>query len=301
MSPKVLVVDNDQDMAAMLGRHLEAEGLKVTAVTSGQAALVALEQEEFGVVLTDLRMDEVDGLTVLRRAQAAQPATRVILMTAFGSLENAIEAMRHGAYDYLTKPFKLAEVSLAVRRALDERRLREENRRLRAEVAQRYSFENLLGRSPAMQAVFEQIRAVASSDAAVVLLGDSGTGKELVGRAIHWNSPRRDGPFVPVNCAAIPEALLESELFGHVKGAFTGAVQNKAGLFEVADKGTLFLDEVAELSPPLQVKLLRVIQEKTIRRVGGIGDRSVDVRILAATNKNLQEEVRAGRFREDLY
>jgi DNA-binding NtrC family response regulator len=301
MIPKVLVVDNDKEMAMMLSRHLETEGLKVTAVTSGEAALAVLEQDEFDVVLTDLRMDEVDGLTVLRRAQAGQPASRVILMTAFGSLENAIEAMRQGAYDYLTKPFKLAEVSLAVRRALDERRLREENRRLRAEVAQRYGFENLLGRSPAMQAVFEQIRAVAPSDAAVLLLGDSGTGKELVGRAIHWNSPRRDGPFVPVNCAAIPETLLESELFGHEKGAFTGAARRRRGLFVEADGGTLLLDEIADMSLALQAKLLRALQDKAIRPVGGSEEIRLDVRIISATNRDLPALVRDGTFREDLY
>jgi DNA-binding NtrC family response regulator len=301
MTPKVLVVDNDKEMVTMLRRHLESERLSVTAVTSGQAALAALEQEEFEVVLTDLRMDEVDGLAVLRRAQAGQPASRVILMTAFGSLENAIEAMRQGAYDYLTKPFKLAEVSLAVRRALDERQLREENRRLRAEVARRYGFDNLLGRSPAMQAVFEQIRAVAPSDAAVLLLGESGTGKELVGRAIHWNSGRRDGPFVPVNCAAIPETLLESELFGHEKGAFTGAARKRRGLFVEADGGTLLLDEIADMSLALQAKLLRALQDKAIRPVGGSEEIRLDVRIISATNRDLPALVRDGTFREDLY
>ena len=222
MKPRILVVDNDADMVALLRRHLEMEGWAVTAVTGGEDAQTALGREEYAVVLTDLVMEPVDGLAVLREAQRVQPRARVILMTAFGSLESAIDAMRQGAYDYLTKPFKLPELSLVVKRAVEDQQLREENRRLRAEVERRYSFDNILGRSKAMQAVFEQIRAVADTDAPVLLLGDSGSGKELVSRAIHWHSGRRDGPFVAVNCAAIPETLLESELFGHEKGAFTG-------------------------------------------------------------------------------
>jgi DNA-binding NtrC family response regulator len=234
VTPRVLVVDNDREMVALLRRHLESEGWAVTGAASGADAVAALAREEFDVSLTDLVMDDVDGMAVLEEAQRIQPHARVLLMTAFGSLETAIEAIRHGAYDYLAKPFKLAEVSLAVRRALDDQRLREENRRLRTEVERRYGFDNLLGRSKAMHAVFEQIRAVAATDATVLLLGESGTGKELVARSIHWNSARRDGPFVAVNCAAIPETLLESELFGHEKGAFTGADRKRRGLFAEA-------------------------------------------------------------------
>jgi DNA-binding NtrC family response regulator len=294
-------VDNDPEMVSMLRRHLENERWAVTTVTSGTDALATLGREEFSIVLTDLVMDEVDGLAVLRKSQRVQPAARVLLMTAFGSLETAIEAMREGAYDYLTKPFKLAQVSLAVRRAVDDRRLREENRRLREEVERRYGFGNLLGRSKAMQAVFDQIRAVAGSEAAVLLLGESGTGKELVARAIHWSSSRREGPFVPVNCAAIPETLLESELFGHEKGAFTGADRTRRGLFVEASGGTLFLDEVADMPPALRAKLLRTLQDKAIRPLGGSEEIQLDFRLITATNRDLPCLVGEGKFREDLY
>jgi two-component system response regulator HydG len=301
MKPRILIVDNDADMVALLRRHLEMEGWAVTAVTGGEEAKTALGREEYAVVLTDLVMEPVDGLTVLREAQRIQAKTRVILMTAFGSLESAIDAMRHGAYDYLTKPFKLPELSLVVKRALEDQRLREENRRLRAEVERRYSFANILGRSKAMQGVFEQIRAVAETDAPVLLLGDSGSGKELVSRAIHFHSGRRDGPFVAVNCAAIPETLLESELFGHEKGAFTGADRKRRGLFVEAQEGTLFLDEIAEMPQSLQVKLLRVLQDRVVRPVGGNEEVKVDLRLISATNRDLPAFVRQGKFREDLY
>jgi DNA-binding NtrC family response regulator len=301
MKARILVVDNDPEMVTTLERHLTGEGYDVTVAISGQDALGALARDEFAVVLTDLKMDTVDGLAVLREAQQVQPRARVLLMTAFGSLETAIEAIRQGAYDYLTKPFKLAELTLAARRALEDQRLREENRRLRAEVEQRYGFENLLGRSPAMQLVFEQIRSVADSDAAVLLLGESGTGKELVARAIHWHSPRRDRAFVAVNCGAIPETLLESELFGHEKGAFTGADRKRRGLFAEANGGTLFLDEIADMPLALQAKLLRALQDKVIRPVGGNEEVQLDLRVISATNRELPGLVRDGRFREDLY
>ena len=222
-------------------------------------------------------------------------------MTAFGSLESAIDAMRQGAYDYLTKPFKLPELSLVVKRAVEDQQLREENRRLRAEVERRYSFDNILGRSKAMQGVFEQIRAVAETDAPVLLLGESGSGKELVARAIHWHSGRRDKAFVAVNCAAIPETLLESELFGHEKGAFTGADRKRRGLFVEAQGGTLLLDEIAEMPQSLQVKLLRALQDRVVRPVGGNEEIKVDLRLISATNRDLPAFVRQGKFREDLY
>jgi DNA-binding NtrC family response regulator len=301
MKPRILVVDNDADMVALLRRHLETEGWAVTGVTGGEDAETALGRDEYAVVLTDLVMEPVDGLSVLREAQRVQPRARVILMTAFGSLESAIDAMRHGAYDYLTKPFKLPELSLVVKRAIEDQRLREENRRLRAEVERRYGFDNILGRSKAMQSVFEQIRAVADTDAPVLLLGDSGSGKELVARAIHWHSGRRDGPFVAVNCAAIPETLLESELFGHEKGAFTGADRKRRGLFVEAQGGTLLLDEIAEMPQSLQVKLLRALQDRVVRPVGGNEEIKVDLRLLSATNRDLPAFVRQGKFREDLY
>jgi len=301
VKPKILVVDDDPEMLSLLQRRLESEGRTVTAVASGAEAVASLGRDEFDVVLTDLVMDGVDGWGVLREAQRVQPQARVILMTAFASLETAIEAVRQGAYDYLTKPFKLAEAGMAVDRALDDRRLREENRRLRAEVERRFSFDNLIGRSEAMQAVFEKIRAVAATDATILLLGESGTGKELVARAIHHNSARRGGPFIPVSCAAIPETLLESELFGHEKGAFTGAVRRRAGLFADAHGGTLFLDEVGDIPLPIQAKLLRALQDKTIRPVGGSQEIQLDVRLVSATHRDLLALVGEGRFRDDLY
>jgi DNA-binding NtrC family response regulator len=301
MKARILVVDNDTEMVRLLHRHLQDEGYDVVITTSGPEALAVIGREEFDVVLTDLVMDEADGLAVVRAVQSAQSGARVLVMTAFGSIESAIHTMREGAYDYLTKPFKLDELSLAVTRALEDRRLREENRRLREQVERRFSFENILGRSPAMQAVFERIRAVAASDATVLLLGESGTGKELVARAIHHAGARRDRPFVAVNCAAIPETLLESELFGHEKGAFTGAARRHAGLFAEADGGTLFLDEVADIPLPLQAKLLRVLQDKQIRPVGGTREIQLDLRVISATHRDLTAMVAEGTFREDLY
>jgi DNA-binding NtrC family response regulator len=299
--PRILIVDNDQEMVNLLQSHLAREGWTTTAATSGADALRALEREDYDVVLTDLVMDEVDGLALLRAAQQRDPAPRVVLMTAFGSLESAIEAIRHGAYDYLTKPFKLDQASLAVGRAIEDRRLREENRRLKAAVVERYGFDNIVGRSPAMQRVFEQVRAVAEADAAILLIGESGTGKELVARAIHHNSARRDGPFVAVNCAAIPETLLESELFGHERGAFTGADRKRSGLFVEANGGTILLDEVGDIAPALQAKLLRVLQDKAVRPVGGSQEVQLDLRVISATNRDLPAMVGEGKFREDLY
>jgi len=301
VTPRVLVVDNDAEMLALLRRHLESEGLAVTAAASGREALRALGEAPFDVILTDLIMDDVGGLEVLAAAQRQQTHARVFLMTAFGSIETAIEAMRQGAYDYLTKPFKLAEVTLGVRRALDDQRLRQENERLRAEVERQYGLDRLIGGSRAMQAVIDQIRAVADSGASVLLLGESGTGKELVASALHWNSARRAGPFVPVNCAAVPEGLLESELFGHEKGAFTGAARRRVGLFAAAQDGTLFLDEVGDLPVAIQVKLLRAIQDKAVRPVGASEEIALNLRLVAATNRDLPALVQEGKFREDLY
>ena len=301
MTPHVLVVDNEREMLKQLQRYLEGQGFAVTAASTGAEAIAALAREEYAVILTDLVMAPVDGLAVLREAQRVQPGARVILMTAFASLETAITAMREGAYDYLSKPFRMAEVTIAVRRALEDRRLRDENRRLRHEIERRYSFPNLFGRSPAMQPVFEQIAAVAGSEASVLLVGESGTGKELVARAIHWNGPRREAAFVAVNCAAIPDTLLESELFGHEKGAFTGAERKRRGLFTEASGGTLFLDEIADMSLALQAKLLRALQDKVVRPIGGNAELRLDVRVVSATNRDLGALVHEGTFREDLY
>ena len=301
VTPRILVVDNELEMVDLLTGQLAGEGWAVTAATSGAVALTAIEREDFDVILTDLVMDGVDGLALLRAGQQREPSPRVILMTAFGSLESAIEAIRLGAYDYLTKPFRMEQASVAVKRAIDDRRLREENRRLKAAVQQRYGFDNIIGRSPALERVFEQVRAVADSDASVLLIGESGTGKELVARAIHHHGARRDGPFVAVNCAAIPETLLESELFGHEKGAFTGADRKRRGLFAEANGGTLFLDEVGDVAFPLQAKLLRVLQDKAVRPIGGSHEIQVDLRLISATHQDLGAMVTEGRFREDLY
>jgi len=298
---RILVVDNDAEMVSVLKREFGEQGWTVEEATSGRMALDALAREDVDVVLTDLVMDGVDGLALLREAQRRDPAPRVILMTAFGSLETAIEAIRAGAYDYLTKPFKLPEATVAVARALDDRRLRAENRRLRDEVTRRFAFDNILGRSKAMQAVFEQVKMVARSDASVLIVGESGTGKELVARAIHHNSPRKDGPFVAVNCTAIPDTLLESELFGHEKGAFTGADRKRRGLFVEAGAGTLLLDEIGDLPPALQAKLLRVLQDKAVRPVGASEEVQIDLRIISATHRDLLALIKEGTFREDLY
>ncbi len=298
--PRVLVVDNDVEQVDLLCAVLKREGYEVEGVTGGAAALEALAAGP-AVVLTDLRMEGVDGLALLREVHQRAPEARVILMTAFGSLETAIEAIREGAFDYLTKPFKLDEAILAVQRAVEDRAVREENRRLRREVEQRFGWESLLGRSRPMQAALEVLRAAAASDATVLLLGESGTGKELAARALHYAGRRGSGPFVAVNCAAIPETLLEAELFGHEKGAFTGADRRRVGLLEEADGGTLFLDEVGDMPAALQAKVLRAFQDKAVRPVGGREARQLDFRVIAATNADLVARVREGRFREDLY
>jgi DNA-binding NtrC family response regulator len=300
-STAILIVDDEPDMRALLKDVLEERGHRVQAASGGREALKKLAEEEYSVVLTDLRMKEMQGLELLAEIKRTHPDINVILMTAFGSVESAIEAMKQGAYDYLTKPVKTEELILVTEKALREASLRHEVGRLRREVHKEYSFHQILGKSKPMQQVFDLIRRVADSPTNVLITGESGTGKELVAKAIHYNSERRDAPFVPVNCAAIPEALLESELFGHVKGAFTDAKGDKRGLFEEAQKGTLFLDEISELPLMLQAKILRAIQEREIRRVGATKSMPVDVRIIAATNLHLAEEVKAKRFREDLY
>lgn len=297
----ILVVDDDVEMRELVHDVLKSRGHQVTTAGSGQEVLTLLAQTEFDVVLTDLRMKGMEGTELLTEIKHLYPDIGVILMTAFGSVETAVEAMKRGASDYLTKPVKSEEIVRVVERAVREAVLRREVSRLRKEVHKEYSFHQILGKSKAIQAVFDLIRRVADSPTNVLITGESGTGKELVAKAIHYNSDRRDAPFIPVNCAAIPEQLLESELFGHMRGSFTDAKMDKRGLFEEAQKGTVFLDEISELPLLLQAKILRVIQEKEIRRVGATKPTSVDVRIIAATNLNLNEEVKAKRFREDLY
>jgi two-component system response regulator PilR (NtrC family) len=298
---RILVVDDERSMQEFLEIFFRREGFDVTTAGDVETALLAIEADDFDVVISDVQMPERNGLEVLRGVKEVSADTVVIMITAYANTETAIAAMKEGAYDYITKPFKVDELRLVVEKALEKKLLASENRRLRSELQSHLGKRSLIGNSAAMQRVYGLIGRVADTRTHVLVTGESGTGKELVARAIHESSDRREHPFVAVNCGAIPENLLESELFGHVKGAFTGAVQNKAGLFEVAEAGTLFLDEVGELPQTLQVKLLRAIQDKKIRRVGGTSDRDVDVRIVSATNRCLEDEVAAGRFREDLY
>jgi two-component system, NtrC family, response regulator PilR len=297
----VLVVDDEKSMRDLLSITLEKEGYDVVTAAGGEAAIEALRRDATDAVITDLRMPKVDGLQVLRAAKEISPDMAVIVITAVASTETAVEAMKLGAYDYITKPFKLDEVSLIVRNALERKRLRDENLYLRKQLETQHRFENIIGKSGRILEVFDTIRKISDSPSTAMITGESGTGKELVARAIHFNSLRRDKPFVSVNCGAIPEGLMESELFGHVRGAFTGAVSNKIGLFSAGEGGTLFLDEITEIPPLLQVKLLRAIQTREIRRVGDTKDMKTDVRLIAASNRNLEDAVRDGVLREDLY
>jgi DNA-binding NtrC family response regulator len=298
---RILVVEDDQAMCSLLAKVLARDGYEVELVADGSSALELLRASAFDLVLTDLKMPDKDGLAVLRAAKQADPTTEVIMMTAFGSVDTAVSAMKQGAYDYISKPFPMGEILVLVQKALEKSGLRREVERLRREARGREGLEALLGRSPAMKRVFELVRAVAPSASTVLITGKSGTGKELAARAIHHLGPRKDRPFTVIHCGTIPDALMESELFGYDKGAFTGAVAQHKGLFEEADKGTLLLDEVNALTSATQVKLLRVLEDRRVRRLGGRGSLEVDIRVIAASNQDLAEEVRGGRFREDLY
>ena len=298
---KLLIVDDEKSMREFLAIVLRKEGYYVATAADGQAALQLIEQDIFDMVMTDMKMPNLDGLMLLRSVKQISPRTIVLMITAYASTESAVEAMRAGAYDYVTKPFQIDEVKLLINKALDHRQLEEENRRLKEQFHQLDGFEQIIGRGIGMQKVLALIDKVADSQSNVLIFGESGTGKELVARALHSRSHRRDKPFVTINCSALPESLLESELFGHMKGSFTGAVSNKTGLFEVAHEGTIFLDEIGDTPPAIQVKLLRVLQEKEFRRIGGTKDIRVDVRVITATNKDLEKAVADGVFREDLY
>jgi len=297
----VLIVDDEESMRHLLAVILRDRGYDVRAVSNGEDALKELAARDYDLVLSDVRMPRMDGLALLREALRMRPELTFIVMSAYGTLDTAIEAMKAGAYDYVGKPFRPDEVVLVLRKAEERERLARENRRLRRELAQGYRQDGLVGSSEALQEVMRQVRKVAPLKTTVLLTGESGTGKELVARALHELSPRASFPFVAVNCGAIPSELIESELFGHVRGAFTDASRDKKGLAAEADGGTLFLDEIGELPPALQVKLLRFLQDEEVRRVGDVRSEKVDVRVVAATARDLQRAVRDGQFREDLF
>jgi DNA-binding NtrC family response regulator len=298
---RVLVVDDEPDMVENCARILKRASYQCLSTTDPHQALALVESERPDLLLTDLKMPGMDGMELLRRARAIDPTLPVILITAFATIESAVAAIKDGAFDYLPKNFSVDQLRVAVERGLRQRELALENRNLREQLQGALGFENIIGRSPAMTKVFELVRKAARSDANILVVGESGTGKELIARAVHANSPRAAQPFVPVDCASLPEQLLESELFGHEKGAFTGAVRAKPGLMEVAHRGTLFLDEIGELPLTLQVKLLRTLQERQLRRVGGTAQIDVDVRLVSATNRDLRELAGRGQFREELY
>jgi DNA-binding NtrC family response regulator len=300
--PKILVVDDEVQVREMLRRNLtQMGGFPVDVASNGLDALEKMEKDIFDLVLTDLRMPEMDGIELLKAIKANRPEVLVIIMTAYGSIETAVDAIKRGADDYITKPIDFNDLLLHISKAQKESLLLRENRLLRMEVRRKFEFSNIIGKSQKMQEIFSLIEKVAPSSSTVIIYGGSGTGKELVAKAIHYHSPRADRPFVPFNCGAIPETLVESELFGHTKGAFTGAIQAKRGLFEEAEGGTIFLDEIGTLPAAAQVKLLRVLQEKEVMRVGSTERIKIDVRVIAATNENLEVKMREGRFRDDLF
>lgn len=300
-TPRVLIIDDEPLMRISISDALKAEGYCVTEKGLGKEGISLLKDSSHDIVITDLRLPDLDGIEVLKACKRYSPDAAVILITAYGSVDTAVEAMKYGAYDYITKPFSMDELLLMVKRLIRIKELEEENVLLREQVAGRYNFSGIIGKSEKMQEIFDKVSIVAQTDSTVLILGESGTGKEVIANALHLNSPRKNRPFIKVSCAALPETLLEAELFGYEKGAFTGAVKQKKGRFELADKGTLFLDEIGEMSTAIQVKLLRVLQEKEFDRLGGMETLSSDVRIICATQRDLKKEVQKGVFREDLY
>ncbi len=299
---KILVIEDDDTVRDVLHSFLVSRKFDVSLAENGETGLDMARAEKFDLILTDLVMPGITGMDVLKEVTTAATSVPVIVMTAFGTVQTAVEAMRNGAFDYVTKPFNLDELMIVLEKALSVSKLQKENVMLKRQLKKKYNFKGLIGDSPSMQTVYELIEKIADTDSTILITGESGTGKELIAKTIHYNNiSRAGGPFVPINCAAIPRDLLESELFGHEKGAFTGAISTRLGRFELAQAGTLFLDEVGELDPSLQVKLLRVLQEREFERVGGMKTIKVDVRILAATNKDLEKATKEGKFREDLY
>lgn len=301
MKQKILVIDDDTSLRRVLEYNLQEEGYEVQAASSGEEGLYLFGQSPPNLVITDMKMPGMDGLMVLKSIKERSPETLVIIITAFGTVDVAVEAMKAGAYDYITKPFNREALKLTVKKALQFNGMAEENKRLKSELSDKADFRTIVGSSKEMEKVFDVIRKVADTEAAILITGESGTGKELVARSIHANSSRREAPFIAINCAAIPRDLLESELFGHIKGAFTGAVKDKTGKFQLAEGGTLFLDEVGELPPELQPKLLRALQEKEVEPVGGTTVQKLDVRVVSATNLDVDKAIADGTFREDLY
>jgi DNA-binding NtrC family response regulator len=301
LKAKILIIDDDTSLRRVLEYNLQEEGYEVQAASSGEEGLYLFGKSQPNLVITDMKMSGMDGLMVLKSIKERSPETLVIIITAFGTIDVAVEAMKAGAYDYITKPFNRDALKLTVRNALQFSGLAEENKRLRSALSDKADFRTIVGASKEMEKVFEMISKVADTEAAILITGESGTGKELVARSIHANSSRKDAPFVAINCAAIPRDLLESELFGHMKGSFTGAVKDKTGKFQSAEGGTLFLDEVGELPMELQPKLLRALQEKEVEPVGGTKVQKLDVRVVSATNLNIDKAITDGTFREDLY
>ncbi|MEJ2040168.1 MAG: sigma-54 dependent transcriptional regulator, partial [Desulfosarcinaceae bacterium] len=297
----ILFVDDDQNILDIVSIYLERNDYSVDTVGNGYLALEMLKQKEYAVVFTDLIMPEISGLDLLREIRKTNTETEVVIVTGYGTIESAIEALKLGGYDYLQKPINFERLKLLISRILEKRRLQQENVLIKRRLKDRFNYDQLVGKSPKMQQIYEVIDRISTASPTVLIQGDSGTGKELVANVIHQNGVRKDKPFIPVNCGAISEGLLESELFGHVKGAFTGAIKDSIGLFRAADGGTIFLDEIAEVAPSLQVKLLRVLQERKIRPVGDTRETEVDVRVIAATNKDLEEAIQNKSFRQDLY
>ncbi|MCK4994154.1 MAG: sigma-54-dependent Fis family transcriptional regulator [Candidatus Omnitrophica bacterium] len=301
MKAKILLVDDEKDLLEWLSVVLEKEGYSVRCAVSGEDALKIFKAEPFEMVITDIRMSPLSGIELLRQIKNHNPEIIVLMITAYASVETAIKALRYGAYDYLIKPFKLDDIKLIIKKAFSQKRIFTDDKNVQKKLKERYRFANIIGKSVGMQKIFDLVDKVAKTNTTVLINGESGTGKELIAKAVHFNSLKANKPFVSIDCGALPEDLLESELFGHVKGSFTGAIQTKQGLFEVASGGTLFLDEIGETSQAMQAKLLRTLQEREIRPVGATKQIKVDVRIIAATNRNLEEEVKRENFRKDLF
>lgn len=301
MRESIIIVEDEKIVRISLADALKAEGYTVLAVADGKTALSALEEGEFSLVISDIRLPGASGVDVLKKSLSESPSTPVIMMTAYGNIKDAVETMRLGAFDYITKPFDLDEMLITVNKALEVQSITQENIRLRKELRSYYGAPNIIGESKAMKAIYALLEKISRTESTVLILGESGTGKELIASTIHYQSSRKDNPIIRVNCAALPEDLIESELFGYEKGAFTGAVAKKPGRFDLADGGSIFLDEIGDLPPLTQTKILRVLEERTFERLGATDTVSVDVRIIAATNKKLEREVQKGRFREDLY